>query len=288
MNDVTSTNDAAARSTVKPRRLLIAVHDSIAAHAAVPVAATIARALRAKVVVVTVVESAAGPLDQPIQDRDLNAANTLLEVLRAEGLSASLDVRVAEDGDVAKAVVASTEQLAPELLVLGSHSQHEVVGLVGGSVLYDVIRRAVCPVLVVPILGAQFHSMTMLTRIVLAVHVSDTSDHAASVVMRLAEPGAEVFVLHVHEVDLPDQEGLSERVNSIVRMLESAGLQPRALESHTLPHAIPETILDISARMEAGLIVLGNPGRSELGGLLHGSVSHKLLRNAHCPVLIVR
>jgi len=37
-----------------------------------------------------------------------------------------------------------------------------------------------------------------------------------------------------------------------------------------------------------GMIVLGSRGLSTLGGLLLGSVAHKILHLATCPVLVVR
>ena len=48
---------------------------------------------------------------------------------------------------------------------------------------------------------------------------------------------------------------------------------------------------EIYERAKAGgydLIVMGNRGRSLVTELLLGSVSHKVLQQAHCPVLIVR
>ena len=48
---------------------------------------------------------------------------------------------------------------------------------------------------------------------------------------------------------------------------------------------------EICDKAKAGhhdLIVMGNRGRSLVAELLLGSVSHKVLQNAHCAVLIVR
>jgi len=49
-----------------------------------------------------------------------------------------------------------------------------------------------------------------------------------------------------------------------------------------------EAILRVSEVRHANLIVLGSRGLGELGSILLGSVSHGVLQNASCQVLIVR
>lgn len=48
------------------------------------------------------------------------------------------------------------------------------------------------------------------------------------------------------------------------------------------------TIVRVSEDLEADLIVMGRRGRGDLGGLLLGSVSHKVGHLAECAVLTVR
>ena len=49
-----------------------------------------------------------------------------------------------------------------------------------------------------------------------------------------------------------------------------------------------EAILDVAREEKCDLIILGAKGHSELEELVLGSVSHKVLHTAVCPVLIVR
>lgn len=49
-----------------------------------------------------------------------------------------------------------------------------------------------------------------------------------------------------------------------------------------------KTITSVAEHDECDLIVMGSKGKSDIEGLLVGSVTHKVLHTAPCPVLIVR
>ena len=49
-----------------------------------------------------------------------------------------------------------------------------------------------------------------------------------------------------------------------------------------------EKICDVARIEKCELIIMGSRGRSDLAGLLLGSVAHRVLQQAPCPVLIVR
>ena len=49
-----------------------------------------------------------------------------------------------------------------------------------------------------------------------------------------------------------------------------------------------EKICDVARIEKSEMIVMGSRGRSELTGLFLGSVAHRVLHQAPCPVLIVR
>jgi nucleotide-binding universal stress UspA family protein len=49
-----------------------------------------------------------------------------------------------------------------------------------------------------------------------------------------------------------------------------------------------DSIVEASGNANADLIVIGTRGLSDLGGLVFGSVSHKVLQLATCPCLVVK
>ena len=50
---------------------------------------------------------------------------------------------------------------------------------------------------------------------------------------------------------------------------------------------VTQSLLDIAASNSAKMIVVGRRGRSQLAGLMLGSVSQKLVSLAPCPVVVV-
>jgi K+-sensing histidine kinase KdpD len=92
---------------------------------------------------------------------------------------------------------------------------------------------------------------------------------------------------------MPTEQGLS-RVTSWGRhrFLEVPMLERLLLAVDGSAHsrkAVPAAaILEHARELGATLIVVGSHGHSPLGGLLLGSVAHKLTQLSTCPVLVVR
>lgn len=50
---------------------------------------------------------------------------------------------------------------------------------------------------------------------------------------------------------------------------------------------VTQSLIDLAAKTPVKMIVVGRRGRGQLAGLLLGSVSHKLVSLAPCPVVVV-
>ena len=76
--------------------------------------------------------------------------------------------------------------------------------------------------------------------------------------------------------------------------LEEAGLADKVRGDGLTVHSrviegIPyKAIIDFAAEWKADLIVMGTHGRTGLSHALTGSVAERVVRTAHCPVLITR
>jgi len=152
--------------------------------------------------------------------------------------------------------------------------------------------------------------MPLFKKTLYATDFSPLAEVALDYVKKLKEAGEEeVVVVHVVddlEVELPegtdllrekevfeilpevDQEyimDLIEKLNAIKKILEEEGLKVKIYLRYG---NIPKQIVAVADEEKVKLIVMGAHGKSLLSELLLGSVSTDVIREAKCPVLIVK
>jgi nucleotide-binding universal stress UspA family protein len=137
----------------------------------------------------------------------------------------------------------------------------------------------------------------MFEKVVLAVDGSSDSQKAVSVACDLGKAHhSEVLVLHAHEhargrgapLDLETQDEAKAVVDAAVAAVKKVGLEARGEVLSAFMGRAAGAIVSAADGFGAGLIIMGTRGHSDLAGLLLGSVSHKVIQLAHCPVLVVR
>lgn len=138
----------------------------------------------------------------------------------------------------------------------------------------------------------------MYDKILVATDGSEIATAAVAQAAALASAlgAGEVVVLHVCpactlelDPDSSNRKKATEVVKTATDLLTSKGVNTRSIVEMDYPfEEVGEAILDITEREGADLLVLGSRGLSEFRGILLGSVSHKVLQNVGCPVLIVR
>lgn len=137
----------------------------------------------------------------------------------------------------------------------------------------------------------------MLERILLAVDMSDHARKAVPAAAELAKAGGgTVQVLHVRELHYPvpptivgdRPEDAQQLVDGVVAELQQAGVIADGVVRTSTGGSPASAILEQAREVDAGMVVLGSRGLSDLGGLLLGSVAHKVIQLSGCPVLVVR
>lgn len=142
--------------------------------------------------------------------------------------------------------------------------------------------------------------------VVAAVDFSPASGYAVREALRLAgaQEEAEVHVVHVLEkaakgmapaTRIEHLNTTLEEVPDEVRafVAEQGHLSPLTVSSmpvgiHVRIGAPVHEVLQLTADVAADILVVGTHGKSTLERLFLGSVSEKIVRRAHCPVLIAR
>ncbi|WP_458120184.1 universal stress protein [Paenibacillus sp. Z6-24] len=118
-----------------------------------------------------------------------------------------------------------------------------------------------------------------------AVKIASLSPDAAVEILFAADPSKvkdEVLHSHTHdEIEFRRRQ----RLQSVEEVLTAAGLQPKV----TIINGDPgPSIVKYAAEHHADLIIIGTRGLNALQEFVLGSVSHKVVKRAHCPVLIVK
>jgi nucleotide-binding universal stress UspA family protein len=136
-------------------------------------------------------------------------------------------------------------------------------------------------------------------KILVPVDGSEYSKRAATAAADLARTaGAEIILLHCHK-SFPALLGEPYYQNAVSRILKDAKdlLEPfrKLLEekgasfSERLLEGPPrQAVAEVASRENCDLIVIGSRGLSDLEGLFLGSVTHRVLRVAPCPVMVIR
>jgi nucleotide-binding universal stress UspA family protein len=170
-----------------------------------------------------------------------------------------------------------------------------------GRVVDDVARQSAIPLLVVPTRKRPERDEPGLRRIVTAVDSSLAAGVGLRTAVNLARRhGARVTLVHALS-DAPQHMVLSgSEAWELVRRLPAQAaavaerLRRRAalfgahdVDTEVATGVADAAILDVAARHDADLVVMGIAHRSWLDRLLYGSILRRVLRRATVPVLVV-
>jgi nucleotide-binding universal stress UspA family protein len=228
---------------------------------------------------------------------------TLVERTRINGVAIETDI--AESADAAARIIEGAESHDVDMIVTGSHGRTGMQRVVLGSVVEALLHKARRPVLTIPshIDLKRIANATSIGRIVCAVDFSVPSLAGLAFAFALAEEADATLTL-LHVIELPPELHHTPRPldADIFRIRAEAEAECRArlqaliperardyctVETDVLEGGAAREILRLAGAQDADLIVLGVHGRNAFDLAFFGSNSKDVIRQAHCPVLVV-
>ncbi|HUY91628.1 MAG TPA: universal stress protein [Pirellulales bacterium] len=134
-------------------------------------------------------------------------------------------------------------------------------------------------------------------KIVVPVDFSEDSFNAVDAALEMVAAPAALHIVYVLPVfDPAEPDVVWSTVNDETRRRHGeqalrerlAGPKYQGLNFHVLFGEPGHKITELAASEKAELIVLSSHGRTGISRLLIGSVAEKVVRLAHCPVLVLR
>jgi nucleotide-binding universal stress UspA family protein len=305
--------------------VMVPLDGTVLAEQALPLATSIAQRAHACLVLVRVVPPPVEPLavegaplfvDQPVGWQTLDAQQYLHAVRRRLWLGVNstlplghrgLDIHTHSlVGEPAAALAAYAETSHADLIVMATHGAQGLRRWVFGSVADQLLAISHCPVIAVhPAASdtAPFSPLSALERILIPLDGSPLAETVLPLASELAQLfNAECLLLRATTarpepaavpspigpetpIGVMIDQGAPAYLEETARMLNAEGCQVRTIL--TEDHAV-EAILKTAQAQAVDLIAMTSHGRSGLSRAVYGSVTDRVLRNGHCPVLIVR
>ncbi|HEV8631869.1 MAG TPA: universal stress protein, partial [Thermoanaerobaculia bacterium] len=292
-------------------RVLVATDFSDTAEAAVEWGSELARARGGTVLLVHALDfhgpltdflPAPPDLDEHLQGAAAARLTELAATLGSRGLQ--VETRL-EHGVASQAIVRVAEQVAPDLLVLGSRGLTPGLGhLLLGSTAQRVVQHAPCPVLTVHPGDRERHPAVRHILVPTDFsHDAEGATHAARTLLATggsaSEPGR-LTILHAYHLpveytaygtiptSIPFHADVAavaeEKLAEAARAIIANGLTVETLAREGYP---PEVIVEAARELNVDAIAMGTHGRTGLRHLLLGSNAERVVEHAPCPVLTV-
>jgi nucleotide-binding universal stress UspA family protein len=197
------------------------------------------------------------------------------------------------EGDPVDGILRAIKHHKADLLVLGTHGSRDLERLALGSTAEEILRKAWCPVLTVgPNVRDPYHGAVPFRRILLTTDFTPESAAAAPYAFSLAaEPASHISICHV----LPEGHTRTMDATELqAKFMQAAHeLMPEEIWEKSAEYLVEygdaaEGILQLAAKLDADLIVLGVRSAGTIATHLVPGVAFRVIAGAPCPVLTVR
>lgn len=220
----------------------------------------------------------------------VNAAKEAMEAFIAWGQAQVAEVNTKptaityeiEVGSAVNTILQIAERSSFDLIVMGTRGEHGMLDHTFGSVTTGVLRRAECPVWVIPenADSDEIHIAAYASNLVSA------DPYFIWKVGKMLEPFNPI--LHCVHVNT------ESAIEPVLELAELAGIFEQhapvlQINFHTLQgQSIPESLEDFADTYDVDLMVLYSPHYSWWEGLFHRSNTRKLALDAKVPLLVIK
>lgn len=222
---------------------------------------------------------------------------------RTNGNVSALEPR---SGTAYQEICAAGRELKSDLIVIATHGYTWYNHMFLGSTAERVVQHSSCPVLVVRLHARHWNGSTdlrtrsgfQLKKILAPIDFSDCSQHAFDYAAQIARDfKAEFRLVHVinpHAYPFGDKYAALDATQLLREVADAAQKQMRSMAAKSnvrystqVIHGSPALQICNAANEDVDLIVISTHGRTGLRHLLIGSVAERVVRLAHCPVVVI-
>lgn len=289
-----------APAQISLQRILVAVDFSPCSEVALHYAAALTRRQQGKIFLAHVLPMEAMypfPVDPMPIDMDTDQPlRHMQQMISAPELADVACEMLAERGELWQVLDDMVRMNKIDLVVVGTRGREGLKKLFLGSAAEQVFRRATCPVLTVgPHVAPECLENGLLRRVVYATDFTASSLHALPYVLQLAQQHqARITLVHALACGMPASEfgptTFSDREMEAARAELRQLLPPGIAADLVVQVGIPaEIIVAVAEQQKASLIVMGLHAQSVFAAThLPWTTAHRIVCDAHCPVLTVR
>lgn len=293
-------NSEGDRASVRPadglRRILLATDLTAYTDRAIDRAVILATQSRAAIRLIHATDP--GVLPEYYLKGSMRQAQARLEQeVRDSGIDKTIDITVkVVSGNAESVVVDEAQAMRADIIIMGLSQDISLTGMVRGTTIDKVVRRAQCPVLVV-----KTRARRPYERIVVAIDLAEPSRRALDFALTRF-PGATISIVHADESAAAagsdvQSHGISvERRHQIEDMVAArfaaagrSGARPDegptfSFSNGRAVNVVPEQIRELNP----DLVVIGTHGRTGVSNFFLGSVAEALVEVLRRDVLVVR
>ena len=280
-------------------RLLVPIDAGPDSRPALPFACQLARSTGARLVLLRVVLAHEGGTADSSLAPNLETHQLAVDLMGPDGHPA-VDVvirRAMHADEIPTAIVAETRARGADLIVMATHARSGLDRLTHPSVAERVLASSPVPLLLInssheggavaasdPLLVAVDGSPDVALAISVAAQYAQALD-TEIVLLRVVTPRfaeGSATALHYDQAVLDDAQHYVDR---LVARLRSCGVRA---QGRAMFGPVAETIGALAEQLHAGAIAISTHSLFGTARLVHGSVADTVLRDAPCPLLLVR